>query len=237
LRLSRLRLTRGGRLARAQGNGGRARKVAKELANKNAEVIAVEVDVGDEARVEAAFKRVVKQFGRLDRLVAGAGIFLPDRDARVDALDKEVWDAIIGVNLTGMFLTCKHGIGAIRKTAKTGAVVCISSPTGTYGLSPETSAYASSKGGIVGMVRTMAVGYAPDIRINVIMPGVVLSPIADPEQLKPFLKVIPLQRAARADEIASVIAFLASDESSFMTGSVVYSDGGVTAGAPPPRAD
>jgi len=85
------------------------------------------------------------------------------------------------------------------------------------------------------MARAMAVGYASEkIRVNVVLPGVVLMAIADPEKLKPYLKMLPMQRAAEPEEIASVIAFLASDDSSFMTGSLVYCDGGVTADSPIP---
>ena len=81
------------------------------------------------------------------------------------------WDEIVGVNLTGMYLACKHGVQAIRDTAKKGAVVITGSPTGMFGVTPASIAYSSSKGGVHGMARVMAVDFAPDIRVNVVVPG------------------------------------------------------------------
>jgi NAD(P)-dependent dehydrogenase (short-subunit alcohol dehydrogenase family) len=210
-----------------------AKAYAAELTGQGYSAIGIGVDVAVESEVEAAFRMVGERYGSLGALVACAGIFLPDQDSRVDTLEQRVWNHIIDVNLTGMFLTCKHAIPALRSSGRGGSIICVGSPTGLYGLAPQTSAYSSSKGGIAGMARAMAVGHAPEkIRVNVVLPGVVLTAIADPEQLKPFLKMLPMQRAAEPDEIASVIAFLASDDSSFMTGSLVYCDGGVTAGSP-----
>jgi NAD(P)-dependent dehydrogenase (short-subunit alcohol dehydrogenase family) len=209
-----------------------AKAYASELTGLGYSAIGVGVYVSVESEVEAAFRVVTERCGSLGALVACAGIFLPDQDSRVDTLEQHVWDHIIDVNLAGMYLTCKYAIPAMRKSGRGGSIVCVGSPTGLYGLAPQTSAYSSSKGGIAGMA-TMAVGYAPErIRVNVVLPGVVLTAIANHEQLKPYLKMLPMQRAAEPEEIASVIAFLASDDSSFMTGSLVYCDGGVTAGSP-----
>ncbi len=210
-----------------------AESYAAELTSLGFSAIGVGIDVSVESEVAAAFKTVIERCGQLGALVACAGIFLPNQDSRVDTLERRVWDHIHEVNLTGMYLTCKHAIPVMRKSGRGGSIICVGSPTGIYGLAPQTSAYSSSKGGIAGMARAMAVGYAPEnIRVNVVLPGVVLTAIANHEQLKPFLKMLPMQRAAEPEEIASVIAFLASDDSSFMTGSLVYCDGGVTAGSP-----
>ena len=174
-------------------------------------------------------------FGRLDILVSNAAVFSAERDGKIDALDQAVWDEILRVNLTGMYLACKHGVRTIKATAKTGAVVCTGSPTGMFGVTPASSAYSSSKGGIFGMARVMAVDYAPDgIRVNVVIPGFTLTPIvaelvADPKVLEWNVKNIPLKRGAQPAEIAAAIAFVASDDASYMTGSFMFVDGGLTA--------
>jgi NAD(P)-dependent dehydrogenase (short-subunit alcohol dehydrogenase family) len=197
--------------------------------------LAINADVGSEPQIAEAFACVVTELGRLDILVANAGIFSAERDGRVHGLDKAVWDEIIGVNLTGMYLSCKHGVAAIRATAGTGAVVLTGSPTGILGCTPGSVAYSSSKGGVHGLARVMAADYALDgIRVNVVIPGFTLSPIvhelvADPVVLEALVRTIPLRRGAQPAELAGAIAFLASDDASYMTGSLMFVDGGLSA--------
>jgi NAD(P)-dependent dehydrogenase (short-subunit alcohol dehydrogenase family) len=196
---------------------------------------AITADVGIETDIAAAFASVVDIFGRLDILVANAGIFSAERDGRVHGLDKSVWDEIVGVNLTGMYLSCKHGVAAMRATAGTGAVVLTGSPTGILGCTPGSIAYSSSKGGVHGLARVMAVDYAAEgIRVNVVVPGFTLSPIvhelvADPVVMETMVRSIPLRRGAQPVELSGAIAFLASDDASYMTGSLMFVDGGLTA--------
>jgi NAD(P)-dependent dehydrogenase (short-subunit alcohol dehydrogenase family) len=212
-----------------------AAAVAQSITGSGATAIAITCDVGDEASVEGAFRKVVESFGRLDILVSNAAVFSAERDGKIDTLDQSVWDEIVRVNLTGMYLACKHGVRMIKATAKTGAVVCTGSPTGMFGVTPASSAYSSSKGGIFGMARVMAVDYAPDgIRVNVVIPGFTLTPIvaelvADPKVLEWNVKNIPMKRGAQPAEIAAAIAFVASDDASYMTGSFMFVDGGLTA--------
>ena len=98
--------------------------------------------------------------------------------ARSTSCRKEIWDEIVRVNLTGMYLACKYGVGAIKATAKTGAVVITGSPTGMLGCTPASIAYSSSKAGVHGIARVMAIDYALEgIRVNVVVPGFTLSPI------------------------------------------------------------
>lgn len=206
-----------------------------QIRQAGGEGIAVTADVGDEAAVEAAFRAVVDVFGRLDILVANAGVFYASRDSKVADLPKAVWDEIVASNLTGMYLSCKHGVAAIRATAKTGAVVITGSPTGILGVTPASIAYSSSKGGVHALARVMAVDYAEDgIRVNVVIPGFTLSPlvrelVADPKVYEWNVKNIPMRRGAEPDEIAGAVAFLASDDASYMTGSFITVDGGLTA--------
>jgi NAD(P)-dependent dehydrogenase (short-subunit alcohol dehydrogenase family) len=197
--------------------------------------MAVTADVGSEDDVAAAFKAVVEGFGRLDILVSNAGVFSAERDGKVDTLPKAVWDEMVSSNLTGMYLACKHGIAAIKATAGGGAVVITGSPTAMLGVTPASIAYSSSKGGVHALARVMSVDYAQEgIRVNVVIPGFTLSPlvrelVADPKVYEWNVKNIPMRRGAEPDEIAGAVAFLASDDASYMTGSFITVDGGLTA--------
>jgi len=208
---------------------------AKQARKAGVEALAIEADVGSEDEVKAAFAKIKRKFGRLDVLVANAGIFSAERDSKVDSLTKTVWDEIVGVNLTGMYLSCKHGVALIKATAGKGAVVITGSPTGMSGCTPANVAYGSSKGGVHGLSRVMAVDHAPEgIRVNVVVPGFTLTPIvrelvADPKVYEWQVQNIPLKRGAEPHEIAGAIAFLASDDASYVTGSFMFVDGGLTA--------
>ncbi len=199
------------------------------------EAVACTVDVREEAQVEAAYRTVPDRFTQLDIVCSNAAIFSGARDRPVDELPKEVWDEMVGVNLTGMYLTCKHGIRAIKATSKKGAVVLTGSPTGMSGCTPANVAYGSSKGGVHGLSRVMAVDHAKDnIRVNVVVPGFTLTPIvrelvADPKVYEWQINQIPLHRGAEPHEVAGAIAFLASDDAGYMTGSFMFVDGGLTA--------
>lgn len=199
------------------------------------DAIAAKVDVRDEAQVEAAYRKVLAAYGKLDIVCSNAAVFSGARDRAVDELPKEVWDELLGVNLTGMYLTCKHGIRAIKATSGKGAVVLTGSPTGMSGCTPANIAYGSSKGGVHGLSRVMAVDHAKDgIRVNVVVPGFTLTPIvrelvADPKVYEWQINQIPLRRGAEPHEVAGAIAFMASDDASYMTGSFMFVDGGLTA--------
>ena len=193
------------------------------------------VELREEDQVEAAYRVVLDAFGKVDIICSNAAIFSAARDRPVDQLPKDVWDEIVGINLTGMYLTCKHGIRAIKATSGTGAVVLTGSPTGMSGCSPANIAYGSSKGGVHGLARVMAVDHAKDgIRVNVVVPGFTLTPIvrelvADPKVYEWQINQIPLRRGAEPHEIAGAVAFMASDDASYMTGSFMFVDGGLTA--------
>lgn len=225
----------GCRVAILDRNGASAVGTAEAINSDGGEAMAVTVDVTDEAAVEAAFASILDRFGQLDILVSNAAIFSGERDGKVDALRKEVWDDIVGVNLTGMYLACKHGVAAIKRSAGKGAVVLTGSPTGMSGCTPANIAYGSSKGGVHGLSRIMAVDHAPEgIRVNVVVPGFTLTPIvrelvADPKVYEWQIQNIPLRRGAEPEEIAGAVAFLASDDASYMTGSFMFVDGGLTA--------
>lgn len=206
---------------------------AAEARQAGGEAFAVRADVTNEAEVEAAISQVVERLGGLDVVVSNAGVLLAGQDARADQLDAAVWRKVIDVNLTGMFLACKHGIRALLQGGG-GAVVCTASPTGLYGLAPGLDAYSSSKAGVYGLIRVMVSDYARQkIRVNGVIPGYTDTPMNDyvqrPEGHDRILSTIPLGRQGTAAEVANVIAFLASDEASYVTGAVWACDGGMTA--------
>jgi NAD(P)-dependent dehydrogenase (short-subunit alcohol dehydrogenase family) len=191
-------------------------------------------DVSDEQQIADAIQTTTSTWGGLDILVANAGIQLFGADTRAHDLEIDVWNATIAVNLTGVFLTCKHGIRAMLDSGE-GSVICTGSPTGLFGMSRGFDAYSASKAGVIGLARVMANDYAADgIRVNVVVPGftdttLVSSIFTQPEEVSRRLKMIPLGRVARPEEVSGLMAFLASDDSAYATGGIFCIDGGVTA--------
>jgi NAD(P)-dependent dehydrogenase (short-subunit alcohol dehydrogenase family) len=210
-----------------------AAETAAAIADAAGTAVALAADVADEAQVERAVTKAEETFDGLDTVVANAGILLAGQDDRADRLDVGVWRRVLEVNLTGMFLTCKHGIRALLRRGA-GAVVCTASPTGLYGLAPGLDAYSSSKAGVYGLIRVLANDYAAEgIRVNGVIPGYTDTPMTDyverPAAHERLIATIPLRRQGSAGEVANVIAFLASDEASYVTGAVWAADGGMTA--------
>jgi NAD(P)-dependent dehydrogenase (short-subunit alcohol dehydrogenase family) len=191
-------------------------------------------DTTREDRIEDAVKQTVANWDGLDIVIANAGIELVGQDARADRLSLEVWQRTIDVNLTGTFLTCKHGIRALLDNGG-GAVVCTTSPLALYGMGKDQDAYSASKAGIYGLIRVMAADYAREnIRVNGVMPGYTKTPLTASwvtEEHEQYFKenIVPMGKAGYPEEIAAIMAFLASDEASYVTGAVWVSDGGWTA--------
>jgi NAD(P)-dependent dehydrogenase (short-subunit alcohol dehydrogenase family) len=207
---------------------------ADALADVDGGALALQADVRDEDAIRDAVQRAANALGGLDVVVPNAAVQLVGSDDRADLLDRAVWDETVDVNLTGAFLTAKHGARALLAGGG-GAIVFIASPAGTHGIARGLQAYSASKAGIVGLVRTMAADYAgAAIRVNGVLPGITETPmnhwwIQDPTMREQVLAPVPLGRAARAEEIAAVAAFLASDDASYVTGALWTVDGGLTA--------
>ena len=211
-----------------------AEVAAETLRGRDLAAVAIRTDVTSEPSVEAAIVEAVAAFGGLDIIIANAAVQLFGEDDRADRLSLDVWQRTLDVNLTGCFLTCKHGVRALLSSGG-GSVVITASPTGLFGLARGFDAYSASKAGTYGLTRVMANDYAQDgIRVNCVIPGFTDTSLARPVMKddswrEAALATIPLGRPGTADEVASAILFLASDEAAYCTGSALTCDGGATA--------
>jgi NAD(P)-dependent dehydrogenase (short-subunit alcohol dehydrogenase family) len=197
-------------------------------------VLRLKCDVGREGEVGALMEATLKAFGRLDILVNNASIALAKR---VTETTEAEWDTLMGVNLKGVFLCSRAAIPLMRRHGG-GAIVNVASELGVMGGS-DVAAYCASKGGVVQLTRAMAVDHAAEgIRVNCVCPGPVETPLledfirsaADPEEERRAIEESTLlKRLGRVEEIANAILFMASDEASYMTGSIVLVDGGASA--------
>jgi NAD(P)-dependent dehydrogenase (short-subunit alcohol dehydrogenase family) len=194
-------------------------------------LLRIPCDVSSEAQVEAAFDRVVAEWGTPTGVVCSAGI---ERNHPPEVFPLGDWDAVIAVNLTGTFLTCRAAIRRLRQAQVGGSLVCVSSPAAFVGFAGGgNGAYAASKGGVSALVRSLALDAAAGgIRVNAVVPGATDTPLlgSDAETLADAARdQIPLGRMARPDEIADAALWLLSAEASYVTGSHLVCDGGLLA--------
>ncbi len=211
-----------------------ASEAAARLAGAGNDVRFVRTDVSREAEVQALIDGVVSSNGGVDVLVNNAGIVLA-RTVPDTTLDE--WDRLLDVNLKGVFL-CSRAVIPVMRQRRRGVIVNVASEQGLVGTATN-AAYTATKGGVIQLTKSMAIDHGEEgIRINCVAPGPVKTPMIDTflasvedpqEELRGFVDATILKRLGRPEEIANVIAFLASDESSYMAGSVVVVDGGLTA--------
>jgi NAD(P)-dependent dehydrogenase (short-subunit alcohol dehydrogenase family) len=214
-------------------------------------VIVRQLDVADPESVERLSRSIEEEFGRLDILVNNAGITgfengpVPHDPEHASLAD---WHAVHRTNLDGVFLGCRHAIRAMRQAGR-GSIINISSRSGMVGI-PGAAAYASSKAAVRNHTRTVALYCAEqglDIRCNAVFPAAILTPMWEPllgdgpdreQRMREFVRAVPLGRFGTPEEVAAIVAYLASDESGYTTGAEFVLDGGLLAGAaaPPSRA-
>lgn len=206
-------------------------KVEAEIAETGGEALYVGLNVTSESDWQTAIATTVARFGKLDILVNNAGV-APHGSG--DDTTPEIWDRIMAINAKGVFLGTKAAIPEMRK-AGGGSIINISSVAGIVGNRNVPPVYNASKGAVRLLTKATAIQYAKDgIRVNSVHPGPVVTPMtesirSDPEQYKVALERVPMGRFGRPEEVAHGVLFLASDESSFMTGSELVIDGGITA--------
>ena len=234
------------------GGGGIGLASARRLASEGAKVVVADVDeaagkaaaaevdgtfvatdVTDDAAVQALFAAAKDAYGSVDVAFNNAGISPPDDDS-ILTTGLDAWHRVNEVNLTSVFLCCKHALPYMQEQGK-GSIINTASFVAVMGAATSQIAYTASKGGVLAMTRELGVQFAREgIRVNALCPGPVNTPLLqelfakDPERAARRLVHIPMGRFAEADEIAGAVAFLASDDSSFVTASTFLVDGGIS---------
>ena len=208
---------------------------AKEHAKSLPHAIAVSADISDPVESAALVATTVKELGGLDVLVNNAGI---EHSIPILDLDVKDWDAVIAVNLRGAFCCLQAAGRAMRDSGHGGSIVNISSIHEDVAF-PGYASYCASKGGLRMLMRNASIELASyKIRVNNVAPGAIVTPINaatldDPAKVRTLQRIIPLARMGQPAEVASVVVFLASDSSSYVTGSTYYVDGGMIRYAEP----
>lgn len=193
----------------------------------------VACDVADEEQVRQLFDGVARRHGRVDIAFNNAGISPPDDDSILDT-GLDAWERVLRVNTTSVYLCCRYVLPHMRAQGK-GSIINTASFVALMGAATSQIAYTASKGGVLAMTRELGVQFAREgIRVNALCPGPVATPLlmelfaADPERAARRLVHVPMGRFAEPAEIAAAVAFLASDDASFMTAAQFVVDGGIT---------
>ena len=204
-----------------------AEKTAVAAREKGTRAITIACDVSSDQQVHAMIERCQAEFGRLDVLVNNAGMTHFVQHSDLDAMTEAKWDEILAVNLKGPFFVSRAAIPLMRASGG-GSIVNVASVAGVAG-SGSSIAYAASKGGLITMTKSLAKAFAPDIRVNAVCPGPIISRwLADHQDLvDAAIKVTPLMRASSTDDIADAVVFLATS-AHMMTGQALIIDGGRT---------
>jgi NAD(P)-dependent dehydrogenase (short-subunit alcohol dehydrogenase family) len=220
--------TEGARVVIGDVDAGAGQAAAEEVGG-----LFVRVDVTDAAAVEFMFATAHDAYGSVDIAFNNAGISPPDDDS-ILTTGLDAWHRVQEVNLTSVFLCCKHALPYMQRQGR-GSIINTASFVAVMGAATSQIAYTASKGGVVAMTRELGVQFAREgIRVNALCPGPVNTPLLqelfakDPERAARRLVHIPMGRFAEAEEIAGAVAFLASDDASFITASTFLVDGGIS---------
>jgi NAD(P)-dependent dehydrogenase (short-subunit alcohol dehydrogenase family) len=206
---------------------------AAQIRHEGGEAAYVRADVSKEADAKAMVDVAIERFGGLHILYNNAGV-MPPEDGSIDALDERIWDLIFAVNVKGVAFGCKYGVPALIASGG-GSIVNVASFVAWMGAATSQTAYTSSKGAVLAMTREIAVEYARrGVRCNALCPGPIETPLlmkllSDEARRQRRFVHIPMGRLGQAEELAKAALFLASDDSSFMTGASLIVDGGITA--------
>ena len=204
-----------------------AKNTADEIAAaKSVETISIKVDVSSPADTDGLMKMTVEKFGRLDILVNNAGI---TRDNLLIRMSEDEWDSVIDINLKSVF-NCSRGAARIMMKQRSGKIINIASVVGLMGNAGQAN-YSASKGGVIALTKTLARELASrNINVNAIAPGFIRTAMTDKlsEEAKNKLTgIIPLTRLGEPQDVANAVAFLCSEESSYITGAVISVNGGM----------
>lgn len=190
-------------------------------------VVFVKTDVGVEEDIEHLFDEINKEVKKLDIVFNNAGV---GNQEPTHELSFEDWRRTVAIDLDGLFLIAQKAIKLMLNQDQGGVIVNTASMYGTVG-APTSAAYTAAKGGVINLTRTLGLEYAEaGIRVNSLAPGFIDTPILGEDIRDSLVEITPMKRLGRADEIAKAALFLASDDSSFMTGATLVVDGGYTAG-------
>jgi 3-oxoacyl-[acyl-carrier protein] reductase len=204
-----------------------ADETAAAARKMDVKAITVACDVSDDGQVREMIERCRGEFGWLDVVVNNAGTTHFVQHTDLEAMSEDKWDRILAVNLKGPFFVSRAAIPLLREGGG-GSIVNVASVAGVAG-SGSSIAYAASKGGLITMTKSLAKAFAPDIRVNAVCPGVIVSRWLEghEDMVEAALKITPLKRASSTDDIADVVTFLACD-AGMMTGQALIVDGGRT---------
>ena len=203
------------------------RQVVDEIAAKGGQAIFVRTDVGVRADVIDMFERIEEAFGRVDIVHNNA---IRVRDGAATELAERDWDATLNIGLKAIFLAAKYGIPVMRNTGG-GTIINTGSVHSLVSLATCT-AYDAAKAGVLGLTRTLAIDYGPDIRVCAVLPGAILTPAwngTPEEKRRRYAQMVPAKRLGTGEDVANAVLFLASDEASFITGTALTVDGGMLA--------
>src|SRR5215469_3658631 len=197
------------------------------------EAIFIPTDVSDETQVKAVVEKALDRYNKIDILCNNAAVLFFREEAPAHELTNDTWDRTMAVNLRGYWLTSKYVIPTMLRQGL-GSIIHVASPTGLFGFTRLT-AYSTSKGGVIGLMRAMAADYAPNhIRVNAIIPGTIDTPmnaveLSDPAARARYAEIAPARRLGTAEDLAGIAVFLASEDSDYCVGGIFTVDGGLTA--------